>query len=326
MLMASAVSFEAGRAAPVPFRRHAAGSDSAGGLLFTVLGEFVLPGGGSAWTSTFIDVLSRLGVEEKASRQALMRSAEKGWLRSSRVGRRTRWALTPEAEQLLTEGASRIYSFAGHARSWDGRWLLVLTRIPETERSARHLLRTRLSWAGFGSPAPGVWLSAHTERLAEAEHALRQASVLEEAPIFVVEHQGGGDMAEMARRAWDLEAIEVSYREFVLGYGARDVGDPLAGQVDLVHAWRRFPWLDPALPLELLPADWSGERAARLFREWHDRLAVGANAEWSRLDGTGELASFGLVRPVRWRGRRGLARGSAPWPQGRSCAGGPPNR
>jgi phenylacetic acid degradation operon negative regulatory protein len=275
-------------AAPVPFRRHASGSDSAGGLLFTVLGEFVLPGGGSAWTSTFIDVLARLGVEEKASRQALMRTAEKGWLRPERVGRRTRWALTADSERLLTEGAERIYSFAGYARSWDGRWLLVLTRIPEAERSARHLLRTRLSWAGFGSPAPGVWLSAHTERLAEAEDALRQASVIDEAPVFVVEHRAGADMAEMVRRAWDLEAIEASYRSFMAGYGAREVSDALAGQVDLVHAWRRFPWLDPALPRELLPADWSGERAACVFREWHDRLAAAANAEWNRVDGTGE--------------------------------------
>ena len=286
--MAEAAPLEAGRAAPVQFRRHAAGSDSAGGLLFTVLGEFVLAGGGSAWTSTFIDVLARLGVEEKASRQALMRTAEKGWLGSERVGRRTRWALTPDAERLLTEGAERIYTFAGHARSWDGRWLLVLTRIPEAERAARHLLRTRLSWAGFGSPAPGVWLSAHTERLAEAEHLLRQAAVLEEAPIFVVEHRAGADMADLARRAWDLEAIEQSYREFVAGYATRETADSLAGQVDLVHAWRRFPWLDPALPRELLPPDWSGGRAARLFRRQHDRLAAGANAEWSRLDGSGE--------------------------------------
>jgi phenylacetic acid degradation operon negative regulatory protein len=291
--VASTVSLEAGRDAAVPFRRHTAGSDSAGGLLFTVLGEFVLPGGGAAWTSTFIDVLARLGVEEKAARQALMRSASKGWLRSSRVGRRTRWVLTPDSERLLTEGAARIYSFAGYARSWDGRWLLVLTRIPETDRAARHVLRTRLSWAGFGSPAPGVWLSAHTERLAEAEHALRQASVLEEAPIFVVEHRGGADMAEMARRAWDLAAIDVSYREFLALCSTRDLGDPLAGQVDLVHAWRRFPWLDPALPLELLPADWSGERAARLFRELHDRLAPAANAEWGRLDGTGDAGDSG---------------------------------
>jgi phenylacetic acid degradation operon negative regulatory protein len=285
--MTEAARLEVGQAAPVPFRRHAAGSDSARGLLFTVLGEFVLPGGGSAWTSTFIDVLARLGVEEKASRQALMRTAEKGWLKPERLGRRTRWALTPDAERLLTEGAERIYTFAGYARSWDGRWLLVLTRIPETERAARHLLRTRLSWAGFGSPAPGVWLSAHTERLGEAERLLRQAGVLGEAPIFVVEHRAGGDMADMVRRAWDLEAVEQSYREFMAGYAARETTDPLAFQVDLVHAWRRFPWLDPGLPRELLPPAWSGEPAARLFAVQRGRLAAAAGAQWSQLDDRG---------------------------------------
>ncbi len=286
--MLEAAPGEAGHPAPAPFRRRAAGADSAGGLLFTVLGEFVLPGGGSAWTSAFIDVLGRLGVEEKASRQALMRTAEKGWLRPERLGRRTRWALTPAAERLLTEGAMRIYTFAGYARSWDGRWLLVLARIPETERAARHLLRTRLSWAGFGSPAPGVWLSAHTERLGEAEHLLRQAGVLDEAPVFVVEHRAGAGMADLVRRAWDLDGIEQSYREFMAGHATRQAPDPLAFQVDLVHAWRRFPWLDPGLPRELLPPDWSGEQAARLFTEQHGRLAAAANAQWGRLDDRGE--------------------------------------
>ena len=80
-------------------------------LLFTVLGEFVLPTGGAAWTSAFIDVLGRLGVEEKAARQALMRTAADGWLAAERVGRRTRWRLTPAGERLLTDGTERIYGF-----------------------------------------------------------------------------------------------------------------------------------------------------------------------------------------------------------------------
>jgi len=52
--------------------------------------------------------------------------------------------------------------------------------------------------------------------------------------------------------------------------------------VQLVHAWRRFPLIDPALPPELLPAGWSGVRAAKLFRrrraQWHDA----AQAQWRR--------------------------------------------
>src|SRR5215471_9582283 len=126
-------------------------------MLFTVLGEFVLPAGGSAWTSAFLEVLGRLGIEEKSARQALARTAAGGWIRSQRVGRRTRWWLTADGERLLTEGTERIYAFASSQANWDGRWLLVMARVPESDRSARHLLRTRLGWAGLGSPASGIW-------------------------------------------------------------------------------------------------------------------------------------------------------------------------
>jgi DNA-binding transcriptional regulator PaaX len=59
-------------------RRYAAGASGTRGLLLTVLGEFVLPTGRPAPTSAFIDVFGRLGVEEKTSRQTLMRASADG--------------------------------------------------------------------------------------------------------------------------------------------------------------------------------------------------------------------------------------------------------
>ncbi|HST67046.1 MAG TPA: PaaX family transcriptional regulator C-terminal domain-containing protein [Mycobacteriales bacterium] len=256
-------------------------AESARGLLFTVLGEFVLPAGGAAWTSAFIDVLGRLGVEEKAVRQALMRTAAGGWLAPKRVGRRTRWRLTPAAERLLTEGTERIYGFRAELPDWDGRWLLVLARTPETDRPGRHLLRTRLSWAGLGSPAPGVWISPHVDRVEEIEKVLVGG-----AQIFVAEHAGHGDLPAMVAQAWDLAGIEEAYRGFLAGFAAPDRRDPLAGLVELVHAWRRFPALDPALPAELLPAHWSGVPAAALFRRRHASWTAAATTEWIRLNGS----------------------------------------
>jgi phenylacetic acid degradation operon negative regulatory protein len=263
-------------------RRHAAGAESARGLLLTVLGEFVLPAGGSALTSAFIDVLGRLGVEEKASRQALMRTAADGLLTSLRQGRRTLWTLTPAAERFLTEGAERIYGFPANQPEWDGRWLIVLARVPETERAARHLLRTRLTWAGFGSPAPGVWISTHLDRATEAEHVLDEAGV-HDGQIFLADHHAGGPLSAMVRQAWDLDAVEASYEEFLTEFTRTPARDPLVRTVQLVHAWRRFPRTDPALPAKLLPARWSGVRAAKLFTrrrtEWH----AAAQAEWQRI-------------------------------------------
>lgn len=272
-------------ALPTLSRRHAAGSESAKGLLFTVLGEFVLPAGGSAWTSAFIDVLARLGVEEKAARQALMRTAADGWLASKRLGRRTTWTLTPAGKRLLTEGAERIYTFRAAQHDWDGRWLLVLARAPETERSARHLLRTRLAWAGFGSPAPGVWISTHLDRAGEAQRVLTEAGI-PDAQIFAASRLGGGDLATMVRQAWDLDAIEDSYEAFLAEFGRSPSPDPLVCQALLVHAWRRFPAIDPALPRELLPARWSGARAAMLFRRQHANWTADSRAEWHRVTTT----------------------------------------
>lgn len=265
---------------PVLSRRHATGAESTRGLLFTVLGELVLPAGGAAWTSAFLDVFGRLGIEEKAGRQALMRTAADGWLIAHRQGRRTRWRLSPAAERLLTEGAERIYGFRGGQRAWDGRWLLVLARAPETERSARHLLRTRLTWAGFGSPAPGVWISTHPDRAAEAERVLDEAGVRAEAQIFLAEHHGGGELSALVRQAWDLDAIDERYAEFLAEFARRPARDPLVRVVHLVHAWRRFPLIDPALPGELLPARWSGARAAKLFHKRHAQWGPAARAAW----------------------------------------------
>ncbi len=268
--------------APALSRRHTIGTGSARGLLFTVLGEFVLPTGGSAWTSTFIEVFGRLGVEEKATRQALMRSAADGWLASQRLGRRTVWRLSPNAKRFLSEGAERIYGFSATQPEWDGRWLLVHARLPEAERSSRHLLRTRLSWAGFGTPAPGVWISTHPDRAAEAERVLDEAGV-RDAHIFLADHHGGGELGTLVRQAWDLDAIEKAYEEFLDEFAREPAGEPLVRVVQLVHAWRRFPSIDPALPVELLPARWSGALAAKQFRRLHEEWSPEAGAEWRRI-------------------------------------------
>ena len=268
---------------PALSRRHAAGAASARGLLFTVLGEFVLPTGGSAWTSAFIDVFDRLGVEEKAIRQALARTAADGWIKPERHGRRTRWWLTPDGERLLTEGTERIYAFAGSQRDWDGSWLLVLARVPESDRPTRHLLRTRLSWAGLGSPVPSVWITTHTERQAEVEQVLRQTGVTG-GQIFVAKHQSGGELAALVAQAWDLPAIDQRYQEFLADFASPAAPDPLTRLIELVHAWRRFPSIDPGLPARLLPAGWSGARAAKLFAARHTKWSPEAVMQWIRLN------------------------------------------
>ena len=275
---------------PAMSRRHAAGAASARGLLFTVLGEYVLPGGGRVWTSAVIAAMARLGVEEKAARQALMRTAADGWLTAERAGRRTRWELTEAGDRLLTEGTQRIYGFGADGQEWDGTWLLVLARAPES--AARHVLRSRLTWAGFGSPGPGVWVSTHAERRGEVQAILVEAGLATAAHVFTGTHSGGGELESLVAQAFDLAGIRRQYDDFLAEFADRGpVPDPLARSIELVHAWRRFPWTDPDLPRQLLPAQWSGSRAAALFRDQHAQWAPAARAAWRDL--SADVPGFG---------------------------------
>jgi phenylacetic acid degradation operon negative regulatory protein len=279
---------EGSDAQPRVTRRHDAGTDSARSLLMTLLGEYALPRERPPWTSTLVEALGADGVEEKAARQALARTAAEGWIAAERAGRRVRWTLTPEGRRLLTEGAQRIFEFGRTAPEWDGHWLVLLVTVPETRRDLRHRLRTRLTWAGFGSPDPGVWINPDPAREGEAREVLRDLELDQGAMSFTAAHGTIGSQPAMVTRAWDLSTLEARYEDFVSTFGtlAPDGGpSTLRTQTRLVHAWRRFPFLDPRLPRELLPAGWTGAKATEIFHTRHAEWHEAAQREWDVLDG-----------------------------------------
>ncbi|MCW2682532.1 MAG: paaX [Blastococcus sp.] len=271
---------------PVVTRRQELGAASARSLLLTVLGEFLLPDGRPVWTATLIDLLADLDVAEKAARQAIMRTADSGWIEGSRVGRQTRWSLTAAGTELLREGTDRIYGFAADERPWDGRWLVMTIGVPENNRALRQRLRTRLGWTGFGSVNATTWVTPRVDREAEACRVLDELGLVDGSWSFVASAGRLGDERSLARAAWDLDAIERRYEEFldlVARPRPRTDRQALVAQVRLVQEWRRFPLLDPALPRELLPPRWSGNRAAEVFRERHATWAPRAGAAWAEL-------------------------------------------
>jgi phenylacetic acid degradation operon negative regulatory protein len=255
-------------------------------LLLTVLGEFVLPSREPVWTGALLRALGSLGIEEKAARQALARASSEGLLQADRVGRRTRWHLTPGGEQLLEEGTERIYSFMRHPHRWDGRWLVLAVTVPETQRRLRHRLRTRLTWAGMGSPAPGLWVVPDAGRAEEVQAIVHELGIEHSTMSWTGPTAGIGDPQDVVSAAWRLDEIETAYDDFVeefTNWQVSDQQDAFVAQVRLVHAWRRFPALDPALPAELLDHDWPGPDAATVFHRCHERWHRRAQAHWRRL-------------------------------------------
>jgi phenylacetic acid degradation operon negative regulatory protein len=264
------------------------GAASARSLLLTVLGEFVLPAGGPSWTAAFVAGLGLLGVEEKATRQALARMAAGGWVAPSRSGRRTCWRLTSAGRELLAAGAERIYGFSSPGPAWDGRWLVILTSAPDGSRQLRHLLRTRLAWSGLGSLTPGVWVSPHPGRQPEVRRVLEELGVAAGTTFFVASLGELGDPRRIAGQAWNLAEIEARYEEFigqVRRLRPQTGSDAFTALVRLVQEWRRFPLLDPGLPAQLLPDRWTGAEAAALFRSRRSQWKPAAGAAWRDLPG-----------------------------------------
>jgi phenylacetic acid degradation operon negative regulatory protein len=263
-----------------PARRRNSTGSSAKSLLLTVLGEFVLPNGGSAWTNSVIRMLEPVSVNEPNARQAIARLGDDGVVFSTRAGRATKWELTPAGDILLREGARRIYEFGANTAGWDGRWLVAVTAVPEEMRAKRQQVKRQLGFAGFGFLTPGVAVSPHTKRL-EAASALLNALGLEPAPIlFIAEATAIVPEGEIIRRAWDLEHLESRYAAFISDFGrSRPKGGPatFASLVRLVHEWRKFPFDDPEIPAELLPAKWPGRRAKDVFD--HQRASWSPTAQ-----------------------------------------------
>jgi len=264
-------------------------TDNARSVLTVAATEFLLPTAGAAWTSTFLEVLGRFGIEPGTTRQALSRAAETEprIIRSDAVGRRKRWRLTDDGEQLLRDTMARAMGFAHEPPEWDGSWLIVLASVPENDRSNRYLLRSGLVWAGLGSPSPGVWVGTHTSRQGEVEEALALAGMTDQARVFVARHQHLGQMTAMVEDAWDLDGIARQYERFMVEFRPRRAADPLVRLLELVLAWSRLVMHDPALPAELLPRTWPATKAAAVFLERHERWQGDALARWQEIDAGG---------------------------------------
>jgi phenylacetic acid degradation operon negative regulatory protein len=266
--------------------RPRAGS-SAKALLLTVLGEFVLPTGGSAWTQTLVGAMAGLDVDPRNARQAIGRLAEQGIVAAKRHGRRSRWSLTADGERLLVDGTRRIYAFGAAPEVWDDRWLLVVYSVPAAERARRDQLRSQLAFAGFGFLGAGVAISPHLDREPAVNDVLRGLDLVDSSLVVRAE---AGDLVpprELVRRAWDLQSLAGEYRSFLARF---DEARParadaqFAAVVGLVHEWRRFPFLDAEIPAELLPADWPAPRAKALFDERHGAWSPAARSHFAELE------------------------------------------
>ena len=280
---------EALQPAPPTASRSRVSVGSARSLLLTVLGEFVMPSGQSAWTSTLLYALLGVGTAENAARQAIARSAAAGWLEGHKDGRQVRWRLTSNGRRIIESGSRRVSALSAPRPAWDGRWRVLVITVPNSQRDSRRKLYRGLSWAGFGNPTPGTWVTPNAEAVAPAAEVVADLGLTSWCLSFEGRGLGIGlTNQDIVDQAWNLDAIAQSYSESLSRFADLPVIDgdeALFTQIALVNELQRFPFMDPRLPLDLLPPNWLGRTApARLQKiraEWHDA----AHKRWRELMG-----------------------------------------
>ena len=251
-------------------------------FIFTLFGDLAhrqaATGGDGLWIGTLIRLMSAFGLSEAAVRQAVSRMLRQGWLTARRSGNRAFYSVTARGRRRIEELSPRIY---GPVIEWDGRWRLLAYTVDERSREGRDRLRKELSVLGWAPLAASTWISP-ADTLEAAREAAKTSAIANAVHLFTGVYCGPLSDRELIERCWDLEAIAAAYREFAGYYEPRlrrelelaALSDEaaFAERLWLVHDYRKFAYVDPGLPSELVPAHWPGTRAAALFRTYYDAL------------------------------------------------------
>jgi phenylacetic acid degradation operon negative regulatory protein len=266
---------------PAPPRpeRAAATELQPGRLIFSLYGLYARSDRNWIAVSSLVRLMADLGIEEPAVRSSVSRLTRRGALRSLRVDGAAGYALSPASIVLLREGDVRI--FGRRRAGLEDGWVLVVFSVPETQRAKRHELRKWLTRLGFGTAASGVWVAPGT-LTDETREVLARRGLDTYVDIFRADRIAYGGAAEKVSEWWDLPELSAQYEGFIRRYASLAEhhakhpptdSEAFAQYVPAVTTWRRLPYLDPGLPLALLPRPWNGITAGELFTELNDRLA-----------------------------------------------------
>jgi phenylacetic acid degradation operon negative regulatory protein len=149
--------------------------------------------------------------------------------------------------------------------------------VPDSRRTDRHVLRSRLAWLGFGNLSPAVWIApAHVA--AETRETLVRLGLDRYVHLFRAHYEAFGTVPELVRQCWDLDALRARYAQFHAAVAPVRCSETraFADHVTVLGAWRPLPFLDPGLPVEALPADWPGTGAWEVFHELVEALEPAA--------------------------------------------------
>jgi phenylacetic acid degradation operon negative regulatory protein len=234
-----------------------------------------------------VGALEALGIESRAARQAVNRTAADGWLEGESVGRYTRWRLTSSGRRMIGSAVPRVQRSIVADQKWDGTFLLLTLTGTALDRESRERLAVGLDFEGFGTLGTGTWVAVGEGSREGAEVVLTACGLQDEALLFhATTVEGAETPAEVVAMAWDLGTAAAAHEAFVEQFETAvpaDAAEAFALRTRMAHEWRHLLSVDPSLPPELLPEDWIGTRARKVFQRQFGQWAEEASSYYIRL-------------------------------------------
>lgn len=262
-------------------------------LIFTLFGEYIKHYGGEIWMGSLIKMMAHFNISESSLRGAVLRMVQQDFLKVRKIGNRSYASLTEKGGRRMEDGVERVYS--SRNLQWDGRWRVVIYSIPENRRDIRNQIRKELNWTGFGVISPSTWTSPNP--LEDQVMEMAKTYQLEDHIILfktssIVSHTN----QEIVEKGWDLQEIADKYKTFIDKYekeyekikeetwnGSLSEENSFVKRTELVHEYRKFLFLDPNLPADLLPENWIGFRARELFFNLHQLYSIPSTKQFEKI-------------------------------------------
>ncbi|TYS14551.1 phenylacetic acid degradation operon negative regulatory protein PaaX [Rossellomorea vietnamensis] len=256
-------------------------------MIFTLYGDYIRHYGNKIWIGSLIKLLREFGHNDQAVRAAISRMNKQGWVQSEKQGNKSYYFLTERGLKRMEEAAQRIFKL--QPEKWDGQWRILMYTIPEEIRNVRDELRKELVWSGFGTLSNSCWISPNNLDK-QVYDLIDKYDIKQYVDFFIARYDGPNEDQRIIGKSWDLQEINDRYAEFISEYSQKFIIDKnkiekgemtdaqcFVERTKLVHEYRKFLFVDPGLPEELLPDKWLGAHAASLFSDYYKVLAKPAS-------------------------------------------------
>src|SRR5699024_10679868 len=232
-------------------------------------------------------LFEEFGHNGQSVRAAISRMSKQGWIKARKEGNKSYYYLTEIGISRMEEAANRIFKL--QPPTWDGKWRMLMYSIPEEKRSVRDELMKELVWSGFGTMANSCWVSPNNLEK-ELKTIIEKYDIEPYVHFFLARYDGPRENKNLIEECWNIDEINAKYEEFISTHSANYViakdkidnkemtqAECFVERAKLVHEYRKFLFIDPGLPDELLPEKWLGTKASNLFREYYKMLAEPAS-------------------------------------------------